>query len=65
MNLILKLFLLIFSNTNCIKETNPCGTDIYNGTVGCCKGLICYEETACIKNKNCTKFGNCYNKTST
>ena len=53
----------------CINETNVCGEEVYNGTLKCCPGLECYEETACIhsnfsdilKNNNIT-FGNCYNK---
>ena len=56
--------------SQCIKETNPCGTEVYNGTLKCCPDLECYEETACI-NANMSKilkhfnitFGNCYNKT--
>ena len=53
----------------CISETNPCGSEIYNGTLKCCPGLECYEETACIdKNlsiileKYNVTFGNCYKK---
>ena len=60
----------ITRNNICVKETNPCGTEINNGTQKCCPGLQCYEETACIssgmykilKHYNIT-FGNCYNKT--
>ena len=56
-------------NNRCINETNPCGAEVYNGTLKCCPGLECYEETACIhsnfssilENHNIT-FGNCYNK---
>ena len=51
---------------SCIGETNPCGTQVTNGKIKCCPGLVCYEETACI-NKTCleskVKFGNCYNAT--
>lgn len=57
--LIFFLFSVISSPLKCIKETNPCGTQIYNGTIGCCPGLECYEETSCIKCTN-TTFGNCY-----
>jgi hypothetical protein len=57
-------------NNRCINETNPCGTEVYNGTLKCCPGLECYEETACINSnfssileKHNITFGNCYNKT--
>jgi hypothetical protein len=57
-------------NNRCINETNPCGTEVYNGTLKCCPGLECYEETACIHynfssilEKHNITFGNCYNKT--
>lgn len=57
-------------NTSCVKETNPCGTEINNKNFKCCPGLKCYEEKKCIdpdmykilKHYNIT-FGNCYNET--
>ena len=32
----------------CLQEGMKCGTFVENGTIPCCEGYICYENTYCI-----------------
>jgi hypothetical protein len=34
----------------CLQEGNKCGTYVENGTLACCSGTYCYEDTYCISN---------------
>ncbi len=34
----------------CLQEGMKCGTFVDNGTLSCCEGSYCYENTYCISN---------------